>query len=142
MNAISSAEILFADDNHSDLDLVKFALEEKEITKKLFCVLDGVEALDFLLCQGKYIDRQYESLPGLVVLDLNLPKVSGLEVLDRLRENPRTKDIPVVIFSSSVDPDDVSRSYSRGANGFIVKPADFFEFSDVIAGIIRFWLPD
>ena len=142
MNTTRTATVLLADDNRFDLDLVKFALEEKEISNPLFYVKDGVEALDFLFSEGKYEDRKCQVLPDLVVLDLNLPKIDGLEVLTRLRNNPLTKDLPVIIFSSSVDENDAVRSYQRGANCFIVKPVDFFEFSNTIAGIFRFWLPD
>ena len=142
MNVTREATVLLADDNRSDLDLVKFALEEKEITNPLHFVKDGVAALDFLFARGEYSDREYQGLPGLVVLDLNLPKINGLEVLARLRNNPLTQHLPVIIFSSSVDENDMVKSYEGGANCFIVKPVDFFEFASTIEGIFKFWLPD
>ena len=132
--------ILLVEDDPNDQELCRLALEEHRIKNKLDVVEDGAEALDYLFAQGKYVERDIISLPQVVLLDLKLPKISGLEVLRKLRENPRTKYLPVVVFTSSKEEQDIVDSYKLGANAYVRKPIDFSQFSKAVEQLGIFWV--
>ena len=132
--------ILLVEDDNNDETLARLALEENSIRTDLFVVRDGQEALDYLFAKGKYSSRNPSELPQVVLLDLKLPKISGLEVLKQLRANDRTKYLPVVIFTSSKEERDRLDGYKFGANAFVQKPIDFSEFSAAIQQLGMFWV--
>jgi CheY-like chemotaxis protein len=133
-------EILLVEDNSTDAELTMMALKERNIANKLVWVKDGSEALDFLFAKGVYADRKIENMPKVVLLDLRMPKVDGLEVLRQIKADERTKKIPVVVLTSSKEDRDVVASYGHGANSYISKPVDFDEFSKVVAEMGLYWL--
>lgn len=132
--------ILLVEDNPSDIGLTRRALIKNGISNELIVAEDGQEALDYLFCAGGYSGRDITALPLLVLLDLNLPRVDGLEVLRRIRADGRTSRIPVVILTSSREEEDIATSYDVGANSYIRKPVDFHQFSEVIKGVGLYWL--
>ncbi len=133
-------EILMVEDNPTDAELAMMALKEHNLANKLVWVKDGAEALDFLFATGVYANRTMESGPKVVLLDLRLPKVDGLEVLRRLKADERTRRIPVVVVTSSKEDRDVVASYDLGVNSYISKPVDFDEFSKVMSELGLYWL--
>ncbi|MFN2150195.1 MAG: response regulator [Anaerolineales bacterium] len=133
-------DILLVDDNPDDVELALFALRRNQLANHIQIVRDGVEALDFLFCKGKYEDRDCSRRPKLVLLDLKMPKLNGLEVLKAIRENPQTAGIPVVILTTSKEDRDLVESYRLGVNSYIVKPVDFEQFSDVVRQLGFYWL--
>ena len=132
--------ILLVEDNDDDVQLTLRALRQHRIANSVKVVSDGAEALDFLFCRGAYAERPLDELPQLVLLDLKLPKVPGLDVLKRLREEPRTRRLPVVILTSSNVESDLARSYDLGANSYIRKPVDFTRFTDTVNSLGLYWL--
>ena len=128
------------EDNPDDEELTRLALEDTRIANQLIVARDGREALDWLFCTGQYTDRNPCRPPSLVLLDLKLPKISGLEILQRLREDQRTKRLPVVILTSSKEEQDVMRSYDLGANSYIQKPVDYVQFMDAIKQLGIYWM--
>jgi len=132
--------ILLVEDNLSDVDLTKRALEKGRIANELVVARDGREALDYLLAEGAYAGRDVTDFPAVTLLDLKLPKVSGLEVLRRLRADPRTRRLPVVILTSSREEEDIGASYDLGANSYIRKPVDFKQFAQAIEQLGLYWL--
>ena len=133
-------EILLVEDNPTDAELAMVALKERNLANKLVWVKDGAEALDFLFATGAYADRRVENGPRVVLLDLRLPKVDGLEVLRRLKADERTRQIPVVVLTSSKEDRDVAECYSLGVNSYIGKPVEFDEFSKVVSELGLYWL--
>ena len=133
-------EILLVEDNPNDLELTLRALTRHSAARRIEVVRDGAEALDFLFCEGTYATRQAEHRPQVILLDLKLPKVDGLEVLDRIRADERTQSIPVVVLTSSREDNDVTESYRRGGNSYIVKPVDFTKFADAVGQLGRYWV--
>jgi CheY-like chemotaxis protein len=133
-------EILFAEDSIDDAVLTIRALEKSGFTNKLHHVKDGAEALDFLYCKGKYNMRNFSEKPKLILVDLKMPKVSGMQVLDRLKSDPDFKSIPVVILTSSQEDPDIAKCYSLGANSYIVKPLDSNKFFNSIKEIGLYWM--
>jgi two-component system, response regulator len=131
---------LLVEDNESDVELTLHALRREGLINQIQISRDGEEALDFLFCNGAYADRCFESQPKLVLLDLKLPKVDGMEVLRRLKSDPRTRTIPVVILTSSKEERDVVESYSLGANSYIQKPMDFEQFRETVKTTGLYWL--
>lgn len=131
--------ILLVEDSSSDEKLALLALRRCGVPTEVTVVRDGAEALDYLFWRGRYADRP-RALPALVLLDLKLPRVNGLEVLQQVRANPTTRHLPVVILTASKEEEDVGRSYSLGANAYLRKPVDFAEFSDAAKIIGQFWL--
>jgi two-component system response regulator len=132
--------ILLVEDDNNDEELAKLALQENSIRNELVVVRDGQEALDYLFAQGKYANRNPHDLPQVVMLDLKLPKLNGLEVLKALRQNERTKYLAVVVFTSSKEERDLLESYKLGANAFVQKPIDFAEFSSAVQQLGLFWV--
>jgi CheY-like chemotaxis protein len=132
--------ILLVEDNPRDEALTLRALAANKIVNDITVVRDGAEALDFLFATGAYADRDMSVVPQVVLLDLKLPKIDGLEVLRRMRLDPRTARLPVVIFTSSSEEEDVISSYSLGANSYVRKPVDFEHFLEATKQVGLYWL--
>jgi len=133
-------EILLVEDNPSDEELTLRALKKYKLSNDIFVVRDGAEALDYVFGTGKYSDRDSNNHPKVILLDLKLPKVDGLEVLRRIKADPKTKQIPVVVLTSSSEESDVVESYKLGANSYIIKPVDFKQFTESIRELGMYWL--
>jgi len=133
-------EILLVEDDPDDEALTLRALRKSHLLNKVVVARDGAEALDYLHCTGAYADRDPNRQPQVVLLDLNLPRISGLEVLRRLRADKRTRLTPVVILTTSKEEEDMVQSYALGANSYVRKPVDFGEFAKVVNGIGLYWL--
>jgi two-component system, response regulator len=133
-------DILLVEDNQDDMDLALHALKREKLANNIFVARDGEEALDFLFCRGTFEGRSFDHPPKLVLLDLKLPKVDGMEVLRQLKGDPRTKTIPVVMMTSSKEERDLVSSYSLGANSFIQKPVDFDQFRETVKNVGLYWL--
>ncbi len=133
-------EILLVEDNPTDAELATMALKEANLANKMVWVKDGAEALDFLFGTGAYAGRNIANGPKVVLLDLRLPKVDGLEVLRRVKADARTKNTPVVVVTSSKEDRDVVASYDLGVNSFISKPIEFDQFAKVISDLGFYWL--
>lgn len=125
-------DILLVEDNPSDAELTLHVLGRQHITCGLKVVHDGAEALDFLFCTGAYAGRDSRNLPKMLLLDLKLPKVDGLEVLRRAKADPRTRAIPIVVFSSSLEDRDLRQARELGAHSYVVKPVDFEQFAEAV----------
>lgn len=136
---MNSKSILLVEDSPDDIELVQIALSEKRILNELFVVSDGEEALEYLFCMGKYQAREQQN-PTLILLDIQLPKINGLEVLKQLRANERTSMIPVIIFTSSSEEKDIINSYKLGANSYIQKPVDADQFEKAVQELELYWL--
>lgn len=132
--------ILLVEDNPDDVELTLRALSKNNITNEVVVVRDGVEALDYLFGAGKHPGRDASALPAVILLDLKLPKVGGLEVLRRLRSDSRTKLVPVVILTSSKEQEDLVNGYSLGANSYVRKPVDFVQFTEAVRQLGLYWL--
>ena len=133
-------EILLVEDNPDDVELMLHALRKENLANRIHVAHDGEEAIEFLFCNGAHSDRSFEQPPRLVLLDLKLPRVDGMEVLKRLKADSRTKAIPVVILTSSKEERDLVRSYGLGANSYIQKPLDFDQFRDTVKNVGLYWL--
>ncbi len=139
MNA-GGLDILLVEDNQDDRDLTLHALQRDKVANRIFVVRDGEEALDFLFCRGAYVERSFDHPPKLVLLDLKLPKVDGMEVLKQIKNDLRTKTIPVVIMTSSKEERDLAAGYNLGANSYIQKPVDFDQFRETVKSVGLYWL--
>ena len=133
-------EILLVEDNPSDLEVALRALKEQNICNKVQVARDGEEALDFIFCRGGHAGRNIEDLPRVVLLDLKLPLIDGLEVLRQIRADARTRRVPVVVLTSSTEERDIVESYALGVNSYIAKPVDFDQFSSAMHTIGMYWL--
>lgn len=133
-------ELLLVEDNPQDLDLALRALRKANLSNSIHVARDGAEALEFLFCEGAHSTRKVEHRPKVVLLDLKLPKVDGLEVLKRIKADPRTKMIPVVVLTSSKEQSDLVESYQLGANSYIVKPVNFERFSNAVSQLGFYWV--
>jgi two-component system response regulator len=140
MNLFSRKSILLVEDNQDDEELTVLALQENRLLNEIHVARDGVEALDFLLAQGCYAQRNPRDLPQVVLLDLKLPKLSGLEVLQRMRSHPVLKLVPVIILTTSLEERDIMESYDLGANSYIRKPVDFNNFLEAVRQLSLYWL--
>ncbi|OLE97081.1 MAG: two-component system response regulator [Cyanobacteria bacterium 13_1_20CM_4_61_6] len=136
----SRAEILLVEDSQEDLDLTLHSLGHERVATDIIVARDGEEALDLLFCRGAGSGRSFENPPRLVLLDLKLPKVDGLEVLRQIKSDPRTRTIPVVILTSSKEERDLIRGYELGVNSYIQKPVDFEQFRKTIKQLGLYWL--
>ena len=137
---MSEKIILLVEDNPDDEELTRLALQENNIVNWVVVARDGVEALDYLFATGPYAGRDPSALPELILLDLKLSKIDGLEVLRRLRAYSRTKLLPVVILTSSNEEQDLLAGYSLGANSYVRKPVDFAQFTEAVRQIWLYWL--
>jgi CheY-like chemotaxis protein len=133
-------EILFAEDSVDDAVLTLRGLRKMGITSQIHHVKDGAEALEFIYCQGRYASRDGNSRLKLVLLDLKMPKVTGMEVLGQIKSHPETKSIPVVMLTSSKEDPDIKRSYELGANSYVVKPVESIEFFRAIEELGGYWM--
>ena len=140
INEINEVDILLVEDNPYDAELTLRALRNKGLSDKMFTCPDGVEALDFLFGNGIYAGRNLAERPKVIFLDLKLPRVNGLEVLQRIKNDERTRTIPVVILTSSQEEMDIARSYDLGVNSYMVKPVDFDQFFQVVEELGLYWL--
>ena len=140
MAAESPVEILLVEDNPRDAELTLHALRENNVINHVEMVADGAEALDFIFCKGNYTYRSPDNIPKLILLDLKLPKIDGLEVLQTLKSDPKTKKIPIVVLTSSSEERDVVESYKLGVNSYIVKPIDFQQFTNAVRQLGLYWI--
>jgi CheY-like chemotaxis protein len=139
-DAVKEVEILLVEDNPTDAELCIRALKKNNLANKLVWVKDGAEALDFLFATGIYNERRAMNGPKVILLDLRLPKVGGMEVLRRVKQDERTKTIPVVVLTSSKEDRDVAESYQLGVNSYISKPVEFDEFASTVSELGLYWL--
>ncbi len=137
---MKEVEILLVEDNPTDAELAIRALKKNNFANKLVWVKDGAEALDFIFATGAYAQRSMANAPKVILLDLRLPKVDGMEVLRRVKDDARTKTIPVVVLTSSKEDRDVAESYQFGVNSYISKPVEFNEFARTVAELGLYWL--
>ncbi len=140
MKKQNEVEVLLVEDNPRDIELTVRALKKHNLANKLHVIKDGAEALDFVFATGAYANRKIENTPKVILLDLKLPKVDGLEVLRRIRSDERTKYIPVVVVTCSQEERDIVESYKLGANSFVTKPVDFKNFAQAVAELGLYWL--
>jgi CheY-like chemotaxis protein len=139
-NTLKEVEILLVEDNPTDAELTIRALKKSNLANKLEWVKDGAEALDFIFATGAYVERLVGHGPKVILLDLRLPKVDGMEVLRRVKDDARTRTIPVVILTSSKEDRDVAESYKLGVNSYISKPVEFDEFAKTVSELGLYWL--
>ena len=135
-----AVEILLVEDSTTDAELAIRALQKNHLANRLVWVKDGAEALDFIFATGAYADREISDLPKVVMLDLRLPKVDGIEVLRRIKSDKRTATIPVVVLTSSKEDRDIAESYGLGVNSYISKPVDFDDFAKTVTELGFYWL--
>jgi two-component system response regulator len=133
-------EILLVEDNPDDVELTRLAFAKSKLSNRLSVVRDGVEALAYLFCTDEYAHRRIEDNPRIVLLDLKLPNLDGLEVLRQLKSDPRTQTIPVIMLTASAEERDIVESYRLGVNSYIVKPIDFQQFTDAVGQLGLYWL--
>ena len=140
MDNARHSQILLVEDNAADAELTLRALRKNNLANQIHLAHDGEEALDFLFCRGAHAARSFDAGPDLILLDLKLPKVDGLEVLQEVKADPRTRAIPIVILTSSKEERDLVKSYRLGVNSYIQKPVNFAEFQDVVRQLGMYWL--
>lgn len=140
MKQNSTVEILLVEDNPRDLELTLHSLKLANLANYIHIARDGAEALDFIFCRSQHGNRRIEDPPKLILLDLKLPKIDGLEVLRQVRSDPRTKTIPVAVLTSSKEQKDIVESYHLGVNSYIVKPVDFASFTAAVKELGMYWL--
>ncbi len=136
----TEVEVLLVEDNPSDAELTMRALKKNNMANKIYHVKDGAEALDFLFAQGNYSSRKIENAPKVILLDLKMPKINGIEVLRVLKADVRTKKIPVVVLTSSKEDPDIKECYSLGVNSYVVKPVNFDDFLKAVSDLGLYWL--
>jgi two-component system response regulator len=138
--AMKERSILLVEDNADDEELTLRALRQANIANEVVVARDGSEALDYLYGSGRYADRDLETMPAVVLLDLKLPKLSGIDVLRKMRSEPSTRLMPVVILTSSSEDEDMVRSYESGANSYVRKPVEFAAFANAVAQLGIYWM--
>ncbi|HXZ19379.1 MAG TPA: response regulator [Candidatus Acidoferrales bacterium] len=137
---VGDVDILLVEDSPEDAELTLYSLRRNNLANRIHWAKDGEEGLDFLFCRGPYADRSFQHPPKVVLLDLKLPKVDGLEVLRQMKEDPRTRPIPVVVLTSSREEADVVRGYRNGANSYVQKPVDFDQFREAVRQLGLYWM--
>ena len=135
-----AVEILLVEDNPNDIKLAMHAFKKHQLANRVQVARDGAEALEFIFCTDRHAGRRMEDGPKLILLDLKLPLVDGIEVLRRLKGDPRTRMTPVVILTTSKEESDIVESYHLGVNSYIIKPVDFEQFTDVVRQLGYYWL--
>ena len=140
MNHLDPIDILSVEDNPRDAELTIRALKKRNLANRLYIVEDGADALDFIFCRGQYAERQMTHPPKVVLLDVKLPKLNGLEVLRAIKSDERTRTIPVVMVTSSREDPDIRTAYNLGANSYVVKPVDFDSFMEAMSHLGFYWL--
>lgn len=140
MNYQNVVDILLVEDNPRDTELTIRALNKHNSTSRIIALEDGAEALDYIFCRGKYADKVITNQPKVILLDLKLPKVDGLETLKTIKSDERTKMIPVVMVTSSKQDSDMKAAYQYGANSYVVKPVDFNTFVEAMGHLVLYWL--
>jgi len=140
MNESHIVEILLVEDSPEDLELTRRALQKANLGNHIEVARDGAEALDFIFCEGAHAGRNIEDTPKVILLDLKLPKVDGLEVLQRIKGDPRTRHIPTVVLTSSKEQGDIVKSYQTGVNSYIVKPVNFESFASAVRDLGMYWV--
>jgi two-component system response regulator len=136
----NAVEILLVEDNPSDAKLTIRALQKNNLCNSITHVSDGAEALDFIFAQGKYSSRSVDNKPRIILLDLKMPKVDGLEVLKAIKSDDRTKGIPVIVMTSSKEDSDIKQAYTYGVNSYVVKPVGFDNFSKAVVDLGMYWM--
>ena len=136
----NKVDILLVEDNSDDAELTIRALKKNKSVQSLVHINSGEEALDFLFCQGEYEARNIRHIPKLILLDLKMPRIDGVEILRRIKWDERTKVIPTVVLTSSKEEKDILETYKLGANSYFVKPVDFEGFLDAISSLTKYWL--
>jgi|SRR5882672_3079756 len=136
----SEVDILLVDDSQDDVDLTLHSLRSENLANRVFVAYDGEEALDFLFCTGPHAERSFDHPPKIVLLDLKLPKVDGMQVLKQIKADPRTRAIPVVLMTSSKEERDRTVGYDLGVNSYLQKPVDFDEFRKMVKLLGLYWL--
>jgi two-component system response regulator len=139
MSTVEAAEILLVEDNPNDVELTLRALRKQNLDTKVYVVRDGAEALDFVFAGGNYSSRKIDMRPKVMLLDLKLPKIDGIEVLRKVKADERTRNIPVVMLTSSQEERDVVESYRLGVNSYVVKPVDFNKFVHAVSELGIYW---
>jgi CheY-like chemotaxis protein len=140
MNETTAIELLLVEDTKADLDLALRALKKANLANRVHVARDGAEALEFIFCEGPHAARKIEHCPRVILLDLKLPKVDGLDVIRRIKGDPRTQMIPIVVLTSSKEQNDVVESYRLGVNSYIVKPVNFERFAAAVQQLGLYWL--
>jgi len=140
MNDIETIDILLVEDNPQDAELTVRALKKHKVANQIYIAKDGAQALDILFARGEYTLRENSIPPKIVLLDLKLPKVSGLEVLKEIKSNDRTRMIPVVVVTSSREDPDIEEAYALGANSYVIKPVEFEQFFNAMSNLGLYWL--
>ncbi|TRX02727.1 response regulator [Flavobacterium gawalongense] len=137
---MDSLQILLVEDNMNDAELTIRALKKNNLANKLIHLKDGAKALDFIFAQGEYSHREMDNIPNVIVLDLKMPKVNGIEVLRRIKSDERTKRIPIVVLTSSKEDPDIQECYSLGVNSYVVKPVEFDHFVKAVSDLGLYWM--
>jgi two-component system response regulator len=140
MNETNAPDILLVEDNPHDAELTLRSLKKKNLANQLVVVEDGEAALDYLFCRGRFAGRDPIAVPKVVLLDLKLPKISGIDVLRALKQNEQTRAIPVVVITSSREDPDIKTAYELGVNSYVVKPVDFDAFTEAVSTVGLYWL--
>ena len=140
MENLREAEILLVEDNPNDMELTLRAMSTYNLTNKIYVAEDGVEALEYVFAEGAYSRRDIKDKPQVILLDLKLPRIDGLEVLRKIKSDERTNAIPVVVLTSSTEERDIIESYELGVNSYIVKPVDFDKFISAVSEIGLYWM--
>jgi two-component system, response regulator len=140
MEDLNTVEILIVEDNPQDAELILRALRKNNLANKVYIAEDGAEALDFIFCKGKYANRNFSTPPKVIFLDLKLPKINGLEVLQKIKSDPHTKSLPIVMITSSREDPDIRKAYELGVNSYVVKPVNFDDFLSAISQTGLYWL--
>lgn len=139
-NKFNEVEILLVEDNMTDAELIIRALRKVNLANHLVHVRDGAEALEFIFATGEFAEREKKKVPKVILLDIKMPKVDGIEVLRQIRANPETKLIPIVIMTSSKEEQDIVKSYQLGVNSFVVKPVNFTDFAKAVSELGLYWV--